>query len=68
MDGRTRTHKLHLATPGAALAVGAFAARLQDAVDLGTVRSDLLTTVDRALEPAHVTVWTAPVATASRPG
>jgi hypothetical protein len=46
--------------------VAAFAARLQDAVDLGTVRSDLLSTVDRALEPAHVTVWTA--ATASRPG
>jgi hypothetical protein len=48
--------------------VTAFAARLQDAVDLGTVRSDLLSTVDRALEPAHVTVWTAPGATASRPG
>jgi hypothetical protein len=48
--------------------VAAFAARLQDAVDLGTVRSDLLSTVDRALEPAHVTVWTAPAATASRPG
>jgi hypothetical protein len=48
--------------------VAAFAARLQDAVDLGTVRSDLLGTVDRALEPAHVTVWTAPAATASRPG
>jgi hypothetical protein len=44
-----------------------FAARLQDAVDLGTVHSDLLGTVDRALQPAHVTVWTAPVATASRP-
>jgi MFS family permease len=44
-----------------------FAARLQDAVDLGTVHSDLLGTVDRALQPAHVTVWTAPAATASRP-
>jgi hypothetical protein len=48
--------------------VAAFAARLQDAVDLGAVRSDLLSTVHRALEPAHVTVWTAPGATASRPG
>jgi hypothetical protein len=48
--------------------VAEFAARLQDAVDLGTVRTDLLSTVDRALEPAHVTVWTAPVATASPPG
>ena len=52
-----------------AAAVGtiAFAARLQDAVDLGTVRSDLVSTVDRTLEPAHVAVWTAPTATASRP-
>jgi hypothetical protein len=40
--------------------VAAFAARLQDAVDLGTVRSELLSTVDQALEPAHVTVWTGP--------
>jgi hypothetical protein len=48
--------------------VAAFAARLQDAVDLGTVHSDLLNTVDQALEPAHVTVWTAPSATASQPG
>jgi hypothetical protein len=48
--------------------VAAFAARLQDAVDLGTVHSDLLNTVDQALEPAHVRVWTAPAATASRPG
>jgi hypothetical protein len=48
--------------------VAAFAARLQDAVDLGTVHKDLLSTVDHALEPAHVTVWTAPAATASRPG
>jgi hypothetical protein len=48
--------------------VAAFAARLQHAVDLGTVRSDLLSTVDQALQPVHVTVWTAPAATASRPG
>jgi hypothetical protein len=48
--------------------VAAFAGRLQDAVDLGAVRSDLLSTVDQALQPAHVTVWTAPGATASRPG
>ncbi|MGH3202740.1 MAG: hypothetical protein ACRDOA_10605 [Streptosporangiaceae bacterium] len=48
--------------------IAAFAARLQDAVDLGAVHSDLLSTVDQALAPAHVTVWTAPAATASRPG
>jgi hypothetical protein len=39
--------------------VEAFAARLQDAVDLDTVRADLAGVVSQALEPAHVTVWTA---------
>ena len=39
--------------------VAAFAARLKDAVDLETVRADLAGVVDHALEPAHVTVWTA---------
>jgi hypothetical protein len=56
--------------------VAAFAARLQDAVDLGTIRADLLTVVHQALEPTHLTVWTSPPAvtgerpeaTASRPG
>ena len=48
--------------------MAAFAARLQDGMDLVTARSDLVSTVDRALEPAHVTVWMAPTATASRPG
>jgi hypothetical protein len=35
----------------------AFAARLQDAVDLNSVRDDLATVVGQALEPAHVSVW-----------
>jgi hypothetical protein len=35
----------------------AFAARLQDAVDLDSVRDDLAGTVHQALEPAHVSVW-----------
>jgi hypothetical protein len=35
----------------------AFAARLQDAVDLNSVRDDLRTVVDQALEPAHISVW-----------
>jgi hypothetical protein len=39
--------------------VTAFAARLQDAVDLGTVRDELATAVHAALEPAHVSVWIA---------
>jgi hypothetical protein len=39
--------------------VEAFAARLKDAVDLETVRADLAGVVSQALEPAHVSVWTA---------
>jgi hypothetical protein len=35
----------------------AFAARLKDTVDLGSVRDDLTGIVARALEPAHVSVW-----------
>ena len=38
--------------------VAAFAARLKDAVDLDTVRTDLATVVQQALEPTHVRVWT----------
>jgi hypothetical protein len=34
-----------------------FAARLQDAVDLGSVRADLQATVSASLQPAHVSVW-----------
>jgi hypothetical protein len=37
--------------------VAAFAARLQDATDPDAVRSDLMSTVHHALEPAHVTLW-----------
>jgi hypothetical protein len=37
--------------------VAAFAARLKDAVDLDSVRTDLAAVVQRTLEPAHVSVW-----------
>jgi len=37
--------------------VAAFSARLRDAVDLETVRSELLEIVNRAVEPAHASVW-----------
>jgi hypothetical protein len=37
--------------------VAAFAARLQDAVDLDAVQDDLAGVVHQALEPAHVSVW-----------
>ena len=40
--------------------VAAFAARLQDAVELGAIRADLLEVVDGALEPTHVSLWTGP--------
>jgi hypothetical protein len=37
--------------------VAAFAVRLKDAVDLATVTDDLAGIVQKALEPAHVSVW-----------
>jgi len=37
--------------------VAAFAARLQDAVDLDAVQDDLAGVVHQALEPAHVSLW-----------
>jgi hypothetical protein len=37
--------------------VARFAARLQDTVDLDSVRDDLAGVVHQALEPAHVSVW-----------
>ena len=38
--------------------VAAFAAHLKDAVDLDSVRDDLARAVARALEPAHISLWT----------
>jgi hypothetical protein len=40
--------------------IAAFAARLQDAVDLDAVRADLASSVQQALEPAHISVWIRP--------
>jgi small basic protein len=37
--------------------VTVFAARLKDAVDLDSVQDDLARMVAKALEPAHVSVW-----------
>ena len=41
----------------AELMVAEFAARLQDATDLEAVRADLAGTVNRALEPVHLSLW-----------
>ena len=37
--------------------IDAFAAGLQGAIDLDSVRDGLVSVVHRALEPAHVSVW-----------
>ena len=37
--------------------VAAFAAQLQDAVELDDARAELLNVIHRSLEPAHVSVW-----------
>jgi hypothetical protein len=37
--------------------VAAFAAGIRGAVDLDTVRADLLAVVNRAVEPAHISMW-----------
>jgi hypothetical protein len=42
---------------GANRTVAAFAARLNDAMDLDQVRDDLVGVVQKALEPGHVSVW-----------
>jgi hypothetical protein len=44
--------------------VAAFAGRLREAVDLDSLRADLLAVVDSAVEPAHCSVWIA----SHRPG
>jgi hypothetical protein len=40
--------------------VTAFTLRLRDAVDLDTVRGELLLAVDRAVEPKHASLWIRP--------
>jgi hypothetical protein len=44
----------------AELTVAAFSARLREAVDLDTVRTDLLAVVGHAVEPAHASIWISP--------
>jgi hypothetical protein len=59
---RRRVQKLvdrrfHRARYDADQIIAAFAARLQDAVDLDAVRADLASSVRQALEPAHISMW-----------
>lgn len=44
----------------AELTVAAFSARLREAVDLDTIRGDLLAVVSHAVEPAHAAIWISP--------
>lgn len=48
--------------------VAAFTLRLRDAVDLDTVRSDLVQAVNGAVHPAHASVWLRPPARRNAPG
>ena len=54
---RAVDHRFNRARYDADQTVTAFAARLKDAVDLDSVRDDLAGVVQRALEPAHVSIW-----------
>ncbi len=54
---RTVDRRFNRARYDADQTVTAFAARLKDAVDLDFVRDDLAATVEKALEPAHMSVW-----------
>jgi hypothetical protein len=54
---RTVDRRFNRARYDAEQTVAAFAARLKDAVDLDFVRDDLAATVEKALEPAHMSVW-----------
>lgn len=51
--------KFNRARYDAELMTTAFVARLQDATELDVVHADLAATVDRALEPAQVSLWLA---------
>jgi hypothetical protein len=40
--------------------VAAFSARLRDAVELDTIRAELLDAVNRAVQPTHASIWIKP--------
>ncbi|HEY5049572.1 MAG TPA: hypothetical protein VII50_01635, partial [Acidothermaceae bacterium] len=53
--------RFNRATYDSAAMVSAFTSRLRDAVQLETVRTDLLTLVSAAVEPTHVALWIRPI-------
>jgi len=54
---RAVDRRFHRSRYDADQTVAAFAARLKDAVDLDSVRDDLASVVEHALEPAHISIW-----------
>ncbi len=54
---RAVDRRFNRARYNADLTVAAFASRLKDAVDLDSVREDLAAVAQKALEPAHISVW-----------
>jgi hypothetical protein len=54
---RAVDRRFNRARYNAGLTVAAFASRLKDAADLDSVREDLTAVVQKALEPAHISVW-----------
>jgi hypothetical protein len=53
--------RFNRASYDSAATVSAFTSRLRDAVQLETVRTDLLTIVSAAVEPTHVALWIRPI-------
>ena len=50
-------HRFNRTRYDAELTTAAFAVRLQDATDLDAAQADLSATVDRALQPTHLSLW-----------
>jgi hypothetical protein len=53
---------------GAEAVVAAFNSRLRHTVDLDILRHDLVGVADEAFQPAHVSMWLAPVPAAEQDG
>ena len=53
-------HRFNRARYDAQATVEAFTSRLRDAVEIDAIRTDLLDTVNRAVQPTHASVWIKP--------